>query len=80
MIPKYEGEGRFSNGVAAIIPLNEDGTEADEKGIRLTPFYYSGCEIASISKWDALISEEFDYGTHGHLVEGSSSQGSFLGR
>ena len=58
MVPKFEGEGRSSNGVAAILPLKEDGTVGDEEGIRLKPYIYSGCEIASIGKWEGLIQEE----------------------
>ncbi len=57
MVPKFEGEGRSSNGVAAVLRQNPDGTEVED-GIRLLPFFYSGKEIASIKKWNKLVREE----------------------
>ena len=59
MVPKFEQQGRFSAGVAAILINNPDGS-VEERGIRLDPFVYSMKEIASIGKWDMLVRTEIE--------------------
>lgn len=57
MVPKFQKDGRSSNGVAAVLKTLPDGTEVEE-GIRLNPYFYSGKEIASIGKWEKLVKVE----------------------
>ena len=59
MVPKFAGEGRSSNGIAAILVPQADGSEKEE-GVRLLPFIYSGKKIASISTWEQAIREEIN--------------------
>ena len=57
MVPKFLGEGRSCNGVAAILVQQADGSEVEE-GVRLKPFIYSGKKIASIGTWERALRDE----------------------
>ena len=57
MIPKFAGEGRACCGVASVLRILPCGSEVEE-GCRAHPFIYSGKEVVSISKWEALMKSE----------------------